>query len=197
MMKTNTLTFITAFAFAVLAGCSKKGDNGKGSDIGGSGEESSPKVTRYVPPKGALNSMRGPNSEVDFRSGIYYKKGAQAPYSGILYGLYENGKARYQLTVKNGKPDGVSVEWDETGQKRQESHYVEGVLNGPIRTWHKNGQKASEGGYKDGKPDGRFEGWHENGKKSGEGNFKDGESSDRKFWNKKGEPVDTYEESQK
>ena len=155
------------------------------------------KVARYVPPAGALNGVRGPGGEVDLREDLYYRKGAQDPYSGILYALYENGNARYQLTVKEGKPDGVSVEWHDNGQKQQETHYVEGVLNGPILTWHKNGKKASEGGYKDGKPDGRFEGWHENGKKSGEGNFKDGKSSDRKFWNSKGEPVDTFEETKK
>lgn len=170
----------------VLGGCKKQ------SDV-----ETPAQVARYVPPEGALNGMRGPHSEVDVRAGIYYKKGVQVPYSGILYGLYENGNARYQFRVKDGKPDGVSEEWDETGQKRQETHYVDGVLNGPILTWHKNGQKASEGAFKNGKPDGRFEGWHENGQKSGEGNFKDGESSDRKFWNKEGEPVDTFEESQK
>lgn len=158
------------------------------------GTASKSKVAGYVPPEGALKDVPG---EANLRGGLYYRKGDEVPYSGILYALYENGSGRYQSTVKDGKLDGVSVEWYDNGNKQQETNYEEGILNGPVLTWHKDGQKASEGGYNDGKPDGRFEGWHENGQKSGEGNFKDGKSSDRKFWNSKGEPVDTFEASKK
>ena len=37
--------------------------------------------------------------------------------------------------------------------------------------------------------------WHENGQKKGEATFKDDEPISGKFWNSKGEPVDTYEEA--
>ena len=38
-------------------------------------------------------------------------------------------------------------------------------------------------------------GWHENGKKQVEANFKDGELISEKYWNSKGEPVDTWQEA--
>ena len=58
-----------------------------------------------------------------------------------------------------------------------------------------NGQKMREENYKDGKPDGLHVGWHENGQKGGEANFKDGKMISEKYWNSKGEPVDTIEEA--
>ena len=38
-------------------------------------------------------------------------------------------------------------------------------------------------------------GWHEYGEILRESNYKDGELISVKFWNNKGEPVDTYEEA--
>ncbi len=49
--------------------------------------------------------------------------------------------------------------------------------------------------YKNGKKDGLELFWHENGQKKSEGKFKDGKKISVKFWNSKGEPVDTYEEA--
>ena len=41
--------------------------------------------------------------------------------------------------------------------------------------------------------------WHSNGQKEGEVNFKDGKviEGSKKFWNSKGEPVDSLEEANK
>ena len=63
--------------------------------------------------------------------------------------------------------------------------------------WHQNGQKASEGTSNDGKPEGLFTKWHSNGQKAGERNFKDGEQVSAKYWNSKGEEVETFEETRK
>ena len=63
--------------------------------------------------------------------------------------------------------------------------------------WHENGQKAIEKNFKNGKLDGLLVNWHENGQKAYEANFKDGKRISEKFWNSKGEPVDTIEEARK
>ena len=65
--------------------------------------------------------------------------------------------------------------------------------------WHKNGQKESELNFKDGTVDGLFTKWHENGQKHLEVSWKDGEEVEgsAKYWNSKGEPVDTIEEAYK
>ena len=85
--------------------------------------------------------------ELEPREGLAYIKGSDAPYTGKVYGLYENGQKKQEGFVKEGKTDGLMVRW------------------------HKNGQKAREA------------------------NFKDGKLISERYWNSKGEPVDTYEEA--
>ena len=51
--------------------------------------------------------------------------------------------------------------------------------------------------FKDGKYDGRDTLWHENGQKRSEGTYKDGEQVSAKYWNSKGEEVETKEEAEK
>ncbi len=75
--------------------------------------------------------------------------------------------------------------------------YKDGKLDGLLTGWHENGQKWIEGTYKDGKEDGLFTSWRDNGRKANEVTFKDGEQVSGKYWNSKGEEVETREESQK
>ena len=49
--------------------------------------------------------------------------------------------------------------------------------------------------WKDGKGDGLMVRWHANGLKKSEANYKDGKQISKKWWNNKGEPVDTIEEA--
>ena len=72
-----------------------------------------------------------------------------------------------------------------TGKKKGEGNYKDGKLF----LWYKN-----RSNYKIGELNG-LNSWHENGQKKFEGNFKDGKvvEGSRKFWNSKGEPVDTSE----
>ena len=62
---------------------------------------------------------------------------------------------------------------------------------------HENGQKWREATYKDGKIHGLLTLWHKNGYKYAEGTYKDGKRVSAKYWNSKGEEVDSWEESQK
>ena len=61
--------------------------------------------------------------------------------------------------------------------------------------WHENGQKRGEGTFKDGKVNGLRTNWHENGQKWAEGTYKDGGLVSVKYWNSKGEEVETFDES--
>ena len=62
---------------------------------------------------------------------------------------------------------------------------------------HENGQKRWDLNYKNGKRDGLWVAWHENGQKREETNYKDDEIVSEKFWNSKGEPVDSRGEARK
>ena len=61
-----------------------------------------------------------------------------------------------------------------------------------------HGGKKYEANYKDGKLDGLVVSWHETGQKHTEANYKDGKlvEGSEKFWNSKGESVDTIEEAE-
>jgi antitoxin component YwqK of YwqJK toxin-antitoxin module len=62
-----------------------------------------------------------------------------------------------------------------------------------------SGQAQSLARFKDGKSDGLETLWHENGQKRIEETCKDGkeDGGSVKFWNSKGEEVETWEESEK
>lgn len=79
-----------------------------------------------------------------------------------------------EINLKYGKKNGVRTEWDREGNKRSENMFVDGKLNGLSIQFHDNGQKHCEEVLKDGK--------------EVEGTLK--------FWNRRGEPVDTADESE-
>ncbi len=106
------------------------------------------------------------------REGIIYLKGSDTPYTGKVFRLYKNGK-QSEINFKNGKFDGAFI------------------------TWYKNGQKETEANFKNGEPEGLGFAWHKNGQKKKEVNYKDGEEVEgsAKFWNSKGESVNSFEET--
>ena len=111
--------------------------------------------------------------KIEYRlDNLYYLKGSDTPYTGKIF-----------------------EEW--SGQQRVETSYIDGKLDGLSESWHENGKKASEVNYKDGKRDGVSVEFHGNGQKWREVNYKDGKlvEGSEKFWNNKGERVDSMKES--
>lgn len=111
--------------------------------------------------------------KIEYRlDNLYYLKSSGAPYTGKVF-----------------------EEW--SGRQRVETNYIEGKLDGLSESWHENGKKASEVNYKDGKQDGLSLEFHENGQRWREVNYKDGNpvEGSEKFWNNKGEHVDSIKES--
>ena len=105
------------------------------------------------------------------RETIWYLKDSETPYTGKVYSLYPNGKMKSQRNYKDGKLDGL------------------------IFAWHENGQKFWEENYKDGEPEGLGFAWHRNGQKAMEGMVENGKEVSQKFWNSKGESVNSFEET--
>ena len=67
---------------------------------------------------------------------------------------------------------------------------------GSSTEFYKNGEKKTAKKWKNGKLDGLSTSWHENGKKKEESNYKDDEAISVRYWNSKGEPVDSLEEAE-
>ena len=133
--------------------------------------------------------------ELEQRESIWYLIGSDTPYTGKSFELYDNGQKRWEGNFKDGKADGLSVMWFENGQKESEANFKDGKPDGLGVAWHENGQKRNEVTFKDGTFDGLEVVWHENGQKAQERNYKNGLIISDKFWNKKGEPVDSEEEA--
>jgi antitoxin component YwqK of YwqJK toxin-antitoxin module len=187
---TSTMKHLLLMAFAILTiGCGEKKSDGVNQD------------------------------ELEDREGVFYLKNSDSPYTGkyfefhdngqkkseenfkdgkphgIGFSWYENGQKKVEANLKDGKPDGLSVYWYENGQKQAEINYKDGKPHGIGFNWYENGQKEAEGNHKDGKMDGLVVSWHENGQKMMETNYKDNELISGKFWNSKGEEVDSLEEA--
>ena len=183
--------------------------------LGGCGEKL--EVTDETKPK--LKSVN--YGELEQRESIWYLKGLDTPYIGKSFRLYDNGQKATEVNWKDGKQDGLFVQWNEVGQKEAEINFKDGKENGLWTRWHnngqkeqeiyfkdgkedglwiewdKNGQKSSEANYKNGKGHGLAVIWHQNGQKKSEENWKEGKMIYEKFWNSKGEPVESFKEAQK
>ena len=111
---------------------------------------------------------------------------------------HENGHKKFEIKMIDGTPDGVANYWYDNGQKEQKMSITRGVENGPSTKWYRNGKKKFEGIAKNGKPHGIFSSWHENGQKAMELIYNNGElvKNSDKYWNSKGEPVDSREEAE-
>ena len=119
--------------------------------------------------------LEGVNQDaLEEREGIIYLKGSDTLFTGKAYELYENGVKKGEVNYKDGQIVGLGSQWYENGVK-----------------------KLSEVNYKDGRLNGLVTGWHENGQKKGEVTYKDDEMISAKWWNSKGEPVDSREEAEK
>ena len=133
-------------------------------------------------------------------------RGESEPYSGWVKAREPNPMvkppkdeevARAVYHLKGGHKDGPYKYWHSNGQMKEEGFNIAGKSHGSFKRWYKNGQKNGEWFCKDDKRDGLLTQWHENGQKWYEEIYKDGEEISAKYWNSRGEEVETREESKK
>jgi hypothetical protein len=162
---TATIEHLLVMAFAILTiGCGEKKSDGVNVD------------------------------ELEMRNDITYLRGADTPFTGKYFILNKNGKRELEVNLKDGMQDGLATDWHLNGQKKSEGKWKNGQQEGFYTAWHENGQKEEVQNWKNGKAEGLVTSWHENGQKANEGIFKDGKLVSSRFWNSKGEEVDSYEE---
>jgi len=120
------------------------------------------------------------------RNGVKYQQDSQKPYSGKVFRLYDTGENKNEGIYKDGKLEGLWIEWHENGQKKIKVTFKDGKEDGLLTKWYENGQKRYEGTFKDGKQDGLWTRWYENGQKSEEATYKDGELIEWTLWDEDG-----------
>ena len=178
---TSTMKHLLVMAFAILTiGCGEKKSDG---------------VNAHESESVDIESDGVNLDELEVREGVFYLKSSNSPYTGKGFKFHDNGQKKGEANLKDGKQDGLMVSWHENGQKESEANLKDGKQDGLAVYWYENGQKQAEENYKDGEYDGLSLAWYENGQKKAEGNFKDNELISGKFWNSKGEEVDSLEEA--
>lgn len=87
---------------------------------------------------------------------------------------YTNGKIKTELTVKDGKKNGLAKSYYETGEIKREGIYLNNLLEGKSIYYYKNGEIESETDYHAGKITGLRKEYYENGILEAIGNLKEG-----------------------
>ncbi|MFL2478270.1 MAG: toxin-antitoxin system YwqK family antitoxin [Verrucomicrobiales bacterium] len=149
--------------------------------------------------------------------GVCYLIDSGKVFTGVTEGYHPNGQKKHRGKYKNGIRHEVWEWWYPNGQKKREEFYSYGEIAGQCDTWYENGQRKSKANYSliNSRKRGGMEGtinqmskraagntwvwWHENGQKKMERDYSYGElvEGSEKYWNSKGEPVASWEESQK
>ena len=158
------MKYIILLLFSLLlVGCGKKSSS-EGSDSTGASAEPSANAVKPVPTESPGKELSPPSlSDADIerllkeavdseslpeRDGLIYHD--DKPYSGWGKEMHDSDQAARLVEIKDGKPDGLMIEWHENGQKSGEGTLKDGRPHGLVKVWHKNGQKALEGTFKDG-----------------------------------------------
>ena len=128
--------------------------------------------------KGEIISLK------DFKEDRDLFRVEEKPFTGVWvdYYDYENGQKEYEGHYKDGKLNGLYVEWYEDGQKKCEERYKNGKENGLCTWWYENGQKELEGHFEDEKLNGLYVEWYEDGQKKCEEHYKNGKENGLCTW---------------
>ena len=71
---------------------------------------------------------------------LRYAPNEQKPYTGWIKEMYNNGQVQILFHTKNGKKDGLTTQWYESGQKELERTFKDGKLISS-EFWKTNGEK--------------------------------------------------------
>ena len=181
------LVLLPLFAALLVSGCGEKSPKEEAAAVEPLGDSAIDKALKEAVD---VKSLRN-------RNGLYYQDNKTKPYSGWVKEMYDSGQVEMLVKAKDGKEDGLYTSWHENGQKSNEVTYRDGKADGLWTWWRENGQKAEEGTFKDGIPDGPNTKWHDNGQRKAEATYKGGAKVSAKYWNSKGEEVETAEEARK
>ena len=78
---------------------------------------------------------------------VYYKTGTNTPFTGILYGKYDNGNYQTMQEYVDGVGNGKWVDYSPEGIIECEGTYKNNRVEGPVTFYYENGEVKSEGQY--------------------------------------------------
>ncbi len=128
----------------------------------------------FRPDESSTNGGDRTQAELDLRDGFLYLHESDEPFTGNLVEEYSPNSRKLEIAIRDGKADGLSRGWYESGQMEVRESFQKGVSNGLRTRWYPNGNKKSEASIVKGKIVGRFVQWHENGRMAATVNMIDG-----------------------
>jgi hypothetical protein len=182
---------VLLFAALLVAGCGEKSSS-EGSES--ASESAEPSADTAKPPPAETPVAESSSKEPSETP----KSLSDADVERLLKEAIdiESLEERDDLLYQNNEPfSGWGKMMYDSGQVQGLVQLKDGKMTGLMTAWHENGQKMKEGTYKDGYWDGFHTTWHENGQKRREVTVSDGEVISDKWWNNKGEEVETADES--
>lgn len=78
---------------------------------------------------------------------VYYKVGTKTPFTGVLYGKYDNGNYQTMQEYVDGIGNGKWIDFNPEGIKECEGTYKDNRVEGPVKFFYENGSLKSEGQY--------------------------------------------------
>ncbi|ARV08509.1 hypothetical protein BTO05_02185 [Winogradskyella sp. PC-19] len=77
----------------------------------------------------------------------YYKTGSDKPFTGVLYGKYDNGNYMTMQEYVDGVGNGKWIDFDPYGRKVCEGTYKDNKVEGPVTFFYEDGSVKSKGQY--------------------------------------------------
>ncbi|WP_412560934.1 toxin-antitoxin system YwqK family antitoxin [Winogradskyella sp. MIT101101] len=77
----------------------------------------------------------------------YYEVGSDEPFTGVLYGKYDNGNYMTMQEYVDGIGNGKWIDFDPYGRKVCEGTYKDNRVEGPITFYYEDGSIKSKGQY--------------------------------------------------
>jgi len=93
---------------------------------------------------------------------LYVEKDDQ-PYTGWVKSTIESGELVKLGYLKQGRKEGMWMDWYESGRKKSQIHWTEDRMDGPFLVWHEKGPIKVVGQTKDGEVDGQWNEFYSNG----------------------------------
>ncbi|MGB5242452.1 MAG: hypothetical protein WBN28_13870 [Lutimonas sp.] len=78
---------------------------------------------------------------------VYYRTGTQIPFTGVLYGKYNNGNYQTMQEYVDGIGNGKWIDFNPEGEKECEGTYKDNRVEGPVKFFYEDGSLKSEGQY--------------------------------------------------
>ena len=137
-------------------------------------------------------SNRTPNTTLELRDSLIYKRGSEIPFTGREYASIENKIIEYE--VVNGVKHGEFKLYYENGDLEISGNLANNMNEGQWQYFYESEQIESEGNFKDNLPDGIWKWYYRSGNLREEGQFLMGKRFG--LWKQYGELGEVTEEKE-